>query len=806
MNLQISADLRFAARALTSRPGFSALAVLTLAIGIGVNAVAFSAINALLFKTHRFAEPDTLGWIMVGQEGNPSGEVSWPEYREIAEASRAFEAIIAHGRRPMSLQTGRTVRQVWTLCVSSNYLTTLRTRAAAGRLLERADADGSVVPVVISYRFWQDDLHGESLAGQTLTLNGRTASVIGVLPDDFQGPSGLFEPDIVAPLEKADALGMGDRLTSRELDWLGMVGRLAPGVTASQAAADLQTIAANLPSPPGGKSNARRLTYWPVLGRHPEVQGIATIAYIALGIVGLVLLLACFNVAGLLLARAADRQREISVKAALGAPRARIMRQFALEGLLLAAISGAAAMLIAYWSADLLSAFSLPSPIPQRLHIALDRRVIGFIAAMVALAGILPTLLPAYQATRADLLRAMKMEGFLGPRRSRARSLFVLTQIAGSTLLLAAALLFLRSFWANTNADPGFDTTRLLVLEITPSDYGYTADRSRAFFDDLLERVRVLPGVEEAAVADRIPFSVGFPKVTKVSAAGTDCAVTSCRNSHVNAVGIGHFKSLGIPLLSGRDFTARDLQTGDSVVVNQTMALRLWPGRDPVGEWIRDGLNGPVRQVVGVVADAKYGNLSEAPADRFYRPLRAAEYGQRVTLLVRTATSPASFVPKVQEQMQALDPALPPGSAQTMEQRMELPLWPVRTAAGLFSICGTLALILATVGLFGTTYLAVGQRTREFGVRAALGATRGRVLRLVVGEGLWLAVPGIAIGLACAALAARAIGSVLVGLDLNDPGTYAATAVVQAAAAIAACLLPAYRATTVDPMLALRTE
>jgi hypothetical protein len=342
---------------------------------------------------------------------------------------------------------------------------------------------------VVSHRFWQDHLAGKSLAGTTLTLSGRTVSVIGVVPDDFQGPSGLFEPDLWVPLEKVDALGLADRLRSRTLTWLGMAGRLAPGVSAAQAASDLQAIAANLPTDGVQSSMARRLTYWPVLERHPEVRGIATVAYIALGIVGLVLLLACFNVAGLLLARAADRQREVSVKAALGAPRSRIIRQLALEGLLLGLVSGAAAVLVAHWSAELLAAFSLPAPIPQRVHVDLDRRVIAFIAAMVAVAGLLPTLIPAYQATRVDLLRSMKTDVFLGHQRSRVRSVFVVAQVAGSTLLLTAAFLFLRSFTVNSNADPGFDISRLLVLEVRPSDYGYTAERSRALVDDLLERI-----------------------------------------------------------------------------------------------------------------------------------------------------------------------------------------------------------------------------------------------------------------------------------------------------------------------------
>jgi predicted permease len=798
-------DLRLAARALASRPGFSALAVLTLAIGIGVNAVAFTAINGLLYKTRRFVEPERLGWIMMGGSGNPYGQVSWPEYREIAESRQTFEAIVAQGRRPLSLRDAAGVRQVWALCVSTNYLTTLRVKPVVGRVFDAADSSGADVPVVVSYRFWKEQLGGESIAGKTLTLNTRSASVVGVLPDDFQGPSGFFEPDLWVPLEKLHVFGMADRLTSSAA-WLGLAGRVAPSYTIDQAAAELQNVATRLTSDRPETGKTRRLTFWPVLGQHPEVRGIAPVAYIGLGIVSIVLLLACFNVAGLLLAHATERQRAISVRAALGASRARIIRQFALEGLILALVSGAAAILIANWSADLLSVFSLPSPIPQRLHLGLDRRVIGFTAALVAIAGVLPTLLPAYQATHVNLLRSMRMETPLGQRRSRARSLFVIVQVTGSTLLLTVAFLAVRSFRTSVEADPGFETARLVALEVKPSDYGYTTARSRAFFDSLLERIRSLPDVEYAALADRIPFSIGFPNITKVSADGTDCATTNCRNSYVHRVGVDHFKALGVPLRAGREFAARDIQAGDGVIVNQTMAANLWPGRDAIGEWIREGPDRAVLHVIGIVADAKYGSLTEAATDRYYRPIRAEEYADTVTVLVRTTARAGPVVEKIREQVWGIDPGIPPATAKTMEQRMEIPLWPVRTAAGLFLICGTLALILAAVGLFGTTYLIVGQRTREFGIRAALGATPKRVMRHVLGEGLRLTIPGIVLGLAGAAVAGRAAASLFLRFDLTEPTTYIAAALLQTGVALTACLLPAHRATKADPMLALRAE
>lgn len=800
-------DLRFAVRALASRPGFSALAILTLAIGIGVNAVAFTGINGLLYKPARFAGSDSLGWITLQAEGNPYGQVTWREYNDIAQRARAFESIVAEGRRPLSLLDGRGVAQIWALCVSRHYLRTLRVQPVLGRVFDDADADGTELTVVVSERFWKNRIGGGSIAGRALTLNARSAAIVGVLPDTFQGPGGLFEPDVWVLLDRLDVLGMSDRLTAADQPWLGMVGRIRPGVAAAQANADLQRVVANLgPATPAAVPRPRSLRFWPMPEGHPEVRGLAPTAFKALGIVGLVLLLACFNVAGLLLARAADRQRETSVRAALGASRARIVRQFALEGLLLACVSGVAAIAAATWSADLLAVFSLPSPIPQRLHLEVEPRVIAFTVALVVLGGVLPSLLPALQATRADLLRSMRLETPAGRRRARARHAFIVAQVTGSTLLLTASLLFVRSFWQSSTANPGFETARVLVLELKPSDFGYDAPRAKALVANLLDRVRASPAVEHAAIADRIPFYVGFRRTVRVSTASLDCGVSECRPTTIYAVGAGHFRTLGIPITSGRELTEREIASGDGVVVGRTMAERLWPGRDPVGEWVRFGPGERVRQVIGVAADVTHHTFNERPADYLYRPIEDRDYAESITLVVRTHAEPAAFAPTLQDHVRALDAALPPGTVKTMAQRMELPLWPVRTAAGFFTVCGALALVLATVGLFGTTYLAVGQRTREFGIRAALGSTRARVMRLVLREGLALAVPGIVLGVIGAALLARTAGSVLVSIDASDPWTYAATAALQVGAALAACLWPAHRATKADPILALRAE
>ena len=800
-------DARFAVRALVARPGFSALAVLTLAIGIGVNAVAFNAINALLYKPFRFPGVETLGWVVTRAEGNPYNQSSLPDYEDLARNTRSFDSLAAEGRMPLSLQDGSQSRQVWGLFVSANYFSTLRATPAMGRVLASSDRVTDGIPVMVSSRFWVKQMGGgSSVAGRTLTLNGRVASVIGVLPDTFQGPGGLFEPDLWVPLDAIRVLQMPARLLDRHEHWLTVVGRLAPGVTPAQAAANLQNIATVLGAQTSQQARPRTMDFAPMAEGAPELRPIAQVAWIGLAIVGIVLLIACFNVAALLLARAADRQREISVRTALGASRARIMRQFAIEGLILALLSGAAAVVVAGWSADLLAAFSLPSPIPQRLHIAVDRRLIAFTALLVVCAGVLPTLLPALQSTRGNLVASMRMDNLLGPRRARLRSAFMVAQIAGSTLFLTAALLFVRSFLTQAHSNPGFETAHALALELKPSDYGYDAARSGALLDTLLERVRAMPGVERAAIGDRIPFYVGFPKVTKVAADGSDCSAIECPNVFVYGIGDGYISALGVPLIAGTELTSRDVAAGDSVVVSHKLASRLWPGRTGVGEWLRDARSGRTQLVVGVAADVIHGRFGEAPREVIYRPMAPDEFNDSVTLVVRSSGDPADLLGGVQSQVRALDATLPPGSAKTLAQRMEMPLWPSRTAAGFLGVCGTLALILATVGLFGLTYLTVSQRTREFGVRTALGATPGRVMTLVLREGASLILPGVVLGLAGAALAGRLAASTLFGVSPADPSTYVWSALLQTAVAMLACLLPAYRATKADPMLALRAD
>jgi predicted permease len=809
-------DLRYAFRALLHRPAFSALAVLTLAIGIGVNTVAFSAINALFAKPLRFPDAQELGWIQISGGRNPYHQASLPDYLDIARENRTFEAIIAEARIPLGfraaavdgLPAAGAVEQAWGLLVSANYLDAMRARPIAGRLFSASDVNGSEVPVVVSERFWVDRLGGgESIAGRTITLNGREFSIVGILPEGFQGPGGLYEPDVWLPLARLELLNLSPRLLSRDEPWLGVVGRMKRGVTSAQALADLRGIMGRLATSYPATNADRTPIFIPVTQGVPELRRLARLSWLGLGVVGIVLLIACFNVAGLLLARTSERQREIGVRTALGARRSRILRQLVTEGMLLAALSGAASLLLAAWSADLLSAFSLPSPIPQRLHIGLDRRLVMFTLALVATAGILPALIPALQMTRADVLKSLRRESPMGGHPSWLRNAFVVAQVAGSTLFLASALLFVRSFLNSTTFAPGYDTAHTLVLELTPSSYGYDAVRSQRFFEQLVDRLERLPGIDHAALTDRTPFSIGFPKTLDVSRPDETCSAGRCRSATEFGVSPGHFAALGLPLLSGRDLNEQEYRSDAPVaVISASMASAFWPGDQAVGQSLRTGRGGRLVEIVGVVGDVK-DTFTHTSRWYLYRPLRPAEFGERIAVVMHTPGEPETLLAPVQQQVQALAPELPAaGAVNTTRDRMQLQLWPARTAAGFFLICGTLALVLATVGLFGVTFYTVSQRTREFGVRVALGASSQNVMSLVLREGLTLALPGVVLGIGGALVAMRLLSRALYGVGPADPGMYAVTASVQFVVALAACILPAYRASKSDPMVALRYE
>ena len=800
----ILADLRYAVRNLVRRPAFSALAVLTLAVGIGINAVAFTAVNALLFHPFVFKGVERLGWIMLATPGNPHGDLSLDEFTALRQNAPAFEVVAAEGRMPLAMSVDGRAEQVWTLMVTDGYFAALGARPAAGRLLDRSDAARDDIAAVVSHQFWRRRLNGASIAGQALTIANRSVSIVGVLPDGFQGPGGLFAPDVWLPLEKAATLGVPRARMSGER-WLTTIGRLGDGVEITQAEANLAAASAQLPPAPDGKDTTpRKLGYFQMRQGHPEVRGLAPFVWIAMGIVAVVLLIACFNVAALLVARASERQREIGIRTALGAGRSRIIRQLVTEGLVLAVLSGAAALALSAWSGRLLEAFSLPAPIPQRLNMQVDLRLVLFTAVMVLVAGVLPGLLPAMQATRRNLVLSMRLGGSGEGRRSRAGSLFVAAQIAGSTLFLAIALLFVRSFWNANAVDHGFQTDGLVVAQLQPSLYGFDGARAQAVTREIADRVATTPGTI-VAIADRAPYAVGYPRSEPLSPSGVDCAVTPCKPVMLYAVGPRYFEALGLPLKAGRDFTGTERQTGRAIVVNEALAAALWPGRSPLGQTVVLGAEKSAVDVIGVAADVSLG-LAGRSTPTFYRPLRESDYSGGISILVRSTGPASAATTAVRDAVRATAPSMPIALMSTMREMLAVPMWPRRTAAGFFLICGMMALLLATVGLFGVTYFTVRQRTREFGIRIALGARPANVIGQILREGVRLALPSAFAGLALAFVTGRLLSRALLGVGPADPASFLATAAIEIAVALLACAMPARRATQADPMIALRDD
>jgi predicted permease len=800
----ISGDIRFACRSLLKRPGFTALAVLTLSLGIGVSAVAFSAVNALLLRPFRVPDSDRLGWVTLPEPGNPRGYATTAEFEAIERDTQVFDAIEAESRVPVSLRTPSGAEQSWTLLVSTNYLQTFSARFTLGRSFTEADLRGSEVPVVVSHRFWTERLGAPaSLSGATVVVSGRVFPVLGVVADDFQGPGGLFAPEMWIPLARREVLTLDPRQTDG--DWLTLFGRLQPGATKPQAESALTALVRHVAGSSTPQGGERTAVFYPMRDGHPDLQEIGPIAWLAFGAVNFVLLIACFNLSSLLLARASERHAEISVRTALGATRRRILQQLLVESLLLSTLAGAASLVVASWSGDLLSTFSIPAPIPQRVHMELNSTLVAFTALVSLLAGVLPTLLPARRATRADLVRSIKHDaGFSG--RSRLRSLFVVAQVAGSTAFVIAAALFVRSFVNSTVVDPGFDADHVAVLQVSPEDHGYSPDEGRRIVEALADRLRTLPNVRHVGLADRVPFYIGIPRTVEYATDSRDCRTSDCPRANSYSVGPGYFAAMGLPVRSGREFSATDEHNGAPVVVSEALASQLWPNETAIGRTLRVGDVGRIVQVIGVAANIKYRSFAERHTTVIYEPLRTAALENGVSIVTRSQGDPREALTPIREQLRAVDPELPPSALATMTERMKLPLWPARTAAGFFLICGTLALTLATIGLFGVMYFTVAQRTREFGVRTALGATRRRVMADILRDGLRLTIPGIALGAVLGYIAGRLLARALFGVSPLDPASFGATAAIELGVSLLACAIPAYRATRVDPLVALRQE
>ena len=816
-------DLWYAARMLIRKPAFTVVAVLSLALGIGANTAIFTVINAVFLHPLEIAEPSrvvemfTRDTKTTGMLANTLTPTSRPNFEDYRASNTVFTGLAGYYGIGLAWTNNGETQGLPGMLATANYFDVLGVKAFQGRtfLPDEDQKPGANTVAVISHSLWTRQFGADPAAiGRTLTLNGIGFTVVGVTPPNFKGTFSLAGPDRVwVPMSMWEQLTSGQLRqlgSNRRFRWISAVGRLKPGVSLRQAQAALQTMASGLerqyPVENQGRTVELALQSHAALGINQHSQFVRA-GGVLMAVVGLVLLIACVNLANLLLAQAAQREREIGVRSALGASRSRLVRQLLTESLLLALVGGAAGLAVAYWGRNALWSFRPPFLGNASIDLSFDGRVLAFTAAVAVLTGLIFGVAPAIRTSRVNLSEMMKVGGRAGSSvaHNRLRSLLVVAEIALAAVALIGSGLFVRSMQAAQNLDLGFDSKHIGFLGLTPGAQKYEPGRGRQLYKDAIERARSVPKVESAAIATAIPFGGGilltvFPdgQQQNPNYRGT--------LTLFNSVSPGYFGTLRIPLRAGRDFTEFDRDGSPPVaIVNETMARLLWRGQDAVGKRLTIVQNPTIYEVVGVAATSVILRLGEGPQPVVYRPI-AQEYGPAASLIVRTSGDPGEALGGVRDQVQTLDRNMPLRDTGTIQERLAAGLWAPRMGAALLSIFGGLALALATIGVYGVIAYSVSQRTQEIGVRMALGAQARDVLRLVLTQGMALAVGGTVAGLLAAYLAARVVSGLLYGVSPKDPLTFASVGGMLLVVALAACYLPARRATKVDPLLALRSD
>jgi putative ABC transport system permease protein len=814
-------DLRYGARFMVRAPGFALAAIISLGLGIGGNTAIFSLLDALLLTPMPVAEPDRIVTIYTSDFSSTRyGASSYPDFQDFRQRGSAVAEVAAYRLTPVSMNAGSDTEMAFVEAVSGNYFSMLGVGPAVGRLLVEADDRADASPaVVISHALWTRRFANDpNVVGRTLQFNAHPFTVAGVAAHEFYGGLRGLSVDGWIPMLPSQALspvGRDPWTTARGSRGLFLLGRLRPGVSVAQAQAAFEVIGAQLYAEHPRAWRTIRNVARPVSvvaerdsRVHPDLTGpIAGFMALLMVVVGLVLLTACANVANLLLARAASRTREIGVRLALGSGRARLIRQLLTENVLLAAAGGVFGVLVALWLMSVLMSFKPPVPIPIGLDLRLDGSVLLFTTLLSIATGLVFGLAPAWHASRTNILPVLKDDASLGrTRRSRLRRAFVVAQVACSMLLLVGSGLFVRSLLSARSIDAGFDPSNMIVMSVVPEVQGYDQPRGRALYENLLQQLTAVPGVRSATLAESVPLGIGGSR-RGTAIEGYQPQPGEDTETAYNVVGPLYFETMRIPIVRGRSFTDADRASAPAVViVNEAFARRYWPNADPIGKRLSaNGPEGPFREVVGVTRTGKYNTLGEEPRPFYYLPLWQ-EYHGTVTLHVKTAGDPRAMMSTVREAIRAVDPTVPVFDVKTMDDQMLVALLPARLAGTLLGAFGLLALLLASVGIYGVMAYSVVQRTREIGVRRALGAQTNNLLRLIVGEGMRLAAIGFAIGLAAAVALTRFVTSLLYGVTPTDPLTFAGALGILTAAALVACYIPALRALRVDPVTALRCE
>jgi len=815
-------DLRGGYRLMLKSPGFSLVAILSLALGIGANTAIFSVVSAVLFRPLPVKDPHQLVSLYSGFGSNRTiyGPFSYVDYVDFAEKTDVFSGLVAHFQDSMILGESDQGLQVQSAIVTGNYFSVLGVEAVRGRTFtaEEGRVKGANPVAVVSYSLWQKRFNGDpNLPGTTVKLKGHPFTVIGVVPERFTGTDLGRAPDIWVPMSMYAQVGLSDTMMNeRQNHWLSVIGRLKPGVTVEQAQARVNVLGKQLTQEyPTEWTKGKEERTVTVLSQStawypPEVQSaIVGVSGLLMGIVGLVLVIACTNLANLMLARASSRRKEMSIRMALGARRGRVIQQLLTESVLLSLVGGVVGVLIVSLSENLLAAFKPAVASQVTLDVGFDARVFIFTLLISVLTGVLCGLAPALQATKVDLVRDLKNESaFLGRgyRRYSVRNLLIVAQVSVSLVLLVGAGLFVRSLRNAQSIDPGFEMDHLLTMKLDTTVVGLEADKALAFYQSVMDQTRNVSGVRSVTMASSGPLEV-VSGLRPVYVEGYSASAGEDMNYSFNIVAPDYFQTMGIPLVQGREFTEADTSKAPNVVIiNETMARTFWPNESPIGKRISDnGQPGPYRVVVGVARESKYLTLGEAPRPYYYIPLQQ-DFFPSARLHVRTVGDPQSMVNTVRAIVRGADATVPISNVQTGGEHLGLALLVPRIGAMLLGPAGLVALVLGIIGLYGVMSYSVARRTKEIGIRMALGAQEVDVLRMVMKEGMGLVGIGLLLGLTVAFVITRVLTSFLYGISATDPLTFVAVSLILIAVALVSIFIPARKALKVQPNIALRYD
>jgi predicted permease len=816
-------DIRYGMRMLLKNPAMTAIAALTLALGIGANTTIFSAVNGLMLRPLPVANADRLVVFDGQAQGapNPSSQFPFPDFQDIRGQADGFSDVLGYTLSLAGMEHAGKVEPVLYSYVSANFFQALGLKPAVGRFIYGAETEkrGTENVVVLGYEYWKKRFNGDSsIVGQQVKMNGHSATVIGVAPEGFHGTYALVDMQAYLPFGMRTLWVTGnkdDYWTKRNDGDVKLLGILKPGVTRQQAQVSANVVAQRLNQ--AFPETHKGITYhlYPERLARPDPDpsnGMLIVGILFMVLAGMVLLLACSNVANIVLVRATARERELAVRTALGAARSRIVRQLLTESLLLALMGAVLGTVVGVWATRLLSSVHIAvADIPIRFDFSFDWRVFSFGLAIALITGLLVGLAPAWRAARSDFNTVLHegSRGILGSGKSKVRNVLVVAQVAVSLMLLVVAGLFVRSSQNAEHAYLGFDPHNVLNLTMETRTIGFDQPRTEQFFRELEDRVRVLPGVESVSLAATVPMGYSnegghvFPE--SQAQAGKEAAPSA----FYNVVDPAYFTTMRIPLLRGRLFTEQDTSNTPKVaVISEAMANKLWPGQDALGKRFSNSEpSGPFIQVVGIAKQGKYNDPVDTTTMFYYEPL-AQNFRSFETLQLRTSGAPEALIPAVEQQIRSLAPGLPVTDVQTMEQSLggANGFFLYRMASRFTVILGLLGLVLAVVGVYSVISYAASQKTHEIGVRMALGAGRGDILKMILRQGFVLVGAGLLAGLVMTFLAARGIGSLLVGVSPSDPVTLISVAFLLAAVGLVASYIPARRAMNTEPLRALKYE